>query len=132
MHVIMYPSASDRRQGLAVSLDTRQHHSVPKLQERRLEEIIVREKDRRFPAIPGTTMRFPNYKKHHPVPKPQQRKQEEIMMEKEEVVTGAMDWQFPGTLGIGTTIQFPSHKTRDKSGTTIRFPSYKAGENGRL
>ena len=44
----------DGRQGLAIS---RQHHPVLKLQDGRQEEIIMGDKDWRFPGIPAANLK---------------------------------------------------------------------------
>ena len=71
---------------LPSSRDSRHHHPVPKLQEGRQEEITIGDIHLRVPGTPGTTTRFPSYKKgdydgrqdlassqqprhHHPAPK---------------------------------------------------------------
>ena len=79
---------------LASFRDPRHHQPAPKLQEGRQEEIMTGGQNLRVFGTPGTTIRFPKYKKGDkrrwetrtyeflgpPAPKLQEGRQEEIMM----------------------------------------------------
>ena len=52
----------DWRQGLAISRDHGRQGPVPKLQEERQEEVMLGDRDWRFPGTPGTTILRQSYK----------------------------------------------------------------------